>query len=89
MLLNFTRFELAIDDYDQCTKDAVSIYDGNDDTTPLINTICARKFSVDPITSSGNMVFIYFESNADYRKHGFEIQYSSVEGKAGCIIKAI
>ena len=89
MLLHFTRFELDNDDYDLCTNDAVSIYDGNAITAPLINTICARKFSVDDITSSGNMVFIDFESNYYYRRRGFEIQYSLVEGKTSCFIKAI
>ena len=81
--LHFSRFELDNFD-DRCYRDRVYIHDGRDALAQLTHTICSRKFSIDNITSSGNTVFVYFASDGYYRRRGFEIQYSSVEGKRGC-----
>ena len=84
----FTRFDLESCS-DTCNCDKVYIYDGSDATALLTHSICDQKFLVGDITSSGNTVFIYFGSNANYRYRGFEIRYSSVEGKAVNICKII
>ena len=86
--LEFTRFELA-SCRDTCDCDKVYIYDGSDATAPLTHLICHQKFLVGDITSSGNTVFVYFGSNASNRRRGFEIRYSSVDGKAANISKLI
>ena len=45
-------------------------------------TYVPRKFLVENITSSANTMFIEFASdNYNYGSRGFEIHYSSVEGK--------
>ena len=80
--LHFTRFDIH-SYYDTCSYDRVYIYDGSDTTAPLIHSICDNRFLVNYITSSGNTVFVYFLSDYRYRRSGFEIQYSSVEGKTG------
>ena len=80
---DFTRFYLESCS-DTCNCDKVYIYDGSDATAPLTHSICNQKFLVGDITSSGNSVFVYFESNGYNRYRGFEIRYSSVEGKTDC-----
>ena len=85
---DFTRFDLQSCS-DTCDCDKVYIYDGSDATAPMIHSICHQNFLVGDIISSGNTVFVYFGSNANYRRRGFEIQYSSVEGKAVNISKII
>ena len=81
--LHFNRFELK-NFWDTCQDDKVYVYDGGDATVTMLQTVCHVKFTAYDIISSGNMVFVYFESDHNERRHGFEIQYSSVEGKSGC-----
>ena len=80
--LHFSRYKFDLEQCDDtCNCDKVSIYDGSSATAPLIHSICSSKFLIDVVTSSGNTVFVYFESDTRNRRRGFEIQYSSVEGK--------
>ncbi|KAK2170749.1 hypothetical protein NP493_1143g00048 [Ridgeia piscesae] len=79
--LNFTRLDVHTYNDDRCSPDRVYIYDGSDTTAPLIHSICDLKFLVADIISSENTVFVYFVSDGQYRRRGFEIEYSSVEGK--------
>ena len=79
--LHFTRFDLYNYD-DTCRFAGVYIYDGSNTTAPLIHSICHSKFLVTDITSSGNTILVYFTSiSYGNTGHGFEIQYSSVDGK--------
>ena len=86
--LHFSRFEL---DYynDECVRDIVYIHDGRDALAQLTHKICLRTFSVDDIISSGNTIFVHFVSDGSRRGPGFEIQYSSFEGKTGCCSNVI
>jgi len=80
--LHFTSFDIPNCNYDTCGCDQVDIYDGSDATAPRIHYICSQKFLVENITSSANTMFIEFVSDNDnYGSRGFEIHYSSVEGK--------
>ena len=79
----FIRFNLESCS-DTCDCDKFYIYDGSDATALLTHSICHEKFLLGDITSSGNTVFVYFGSNANSRYRGFEIRYSSVEGKTDC-----
>ena len=67
-----------------CQCDSVIIYDGSSDLSSSIQTLCNTD-SRESITSSGNTVYAYFTSDGGDRYRGFEIQYSTVEGKTGCI----
>ena len=79
--MNFTRFD--IDDCGtDCTCDRLNIYDGSSDKSTLIKSFCGHE-TLTSITPSGNMVFIYFESDSSIAKEGFEVHYSTVEGKTG------
>ena len=58
--------------------DWVQFHDGNDSTAPLLG--CGKKwceFTPPTITSSDNMIFIEFHSDAGYVLSGFEIIYDA------------
>ena len=87
--LHFTSFDIPDSSGDHCDRETVYIYDGSDATAPRIHYICSPKFLVETITSSGNTIFVDFKSDDRYRRRGFEIQYSSIEGKTDCYNKSM
>ena len=64
-----------------CTCDKVNIYDGRDATAPLIRTLCTSVLRGN-VMSSGNELFVHFESDSSNRTRGFRIRYRAVGGKA-------
>ena len=84
--MNFTRFDIEACDGTDCTCDRLNIYDGSSDKSTLIKSFCGNE-TLTSITPSGNMVFLDFKSNDNNRYNnryaGFEIHYSTVEGKTG------
>ncbi|KAI0222014.1 Cubilin, partial [Lamellibrachia satsuma] len=74
--LHFIRFD--IEGYSSSCYDKVKIYDGNSTAAPLISSLCGGSLPEDIITS-GNTVFVYFDSDGSITKTGFRIQYSATE----------
>eukprot|EP00058_Branchiostoma_floridae_P026512 XP_002612003.1 hypothetical protein BRAFLDRAFT_86962 [Branchiostoma floridae] len=59
-----------------CIYDALKVYDGTDESAPLLGTYCGETNPLD-VTSSGGQMFITFSSDSSYTERGFIIQYSS------------
>ncbi|KAK2170759.1 hypothetical protein NP493_1143g01022 [Ridgeia piscesae] len=76
--LNFVNFTLP--NCSDCSCDKVNIYDGRNATAPLIHTLCGSDLPGN-VTSSGNELFIHFQSDGSNRIRGFRIRYSAIEGK--------
>ena len=83
MQLHFIRFD--IEGSSSSCYDKVKIYDGNSTAAPLVSSLCGSSLPEDIITS-GNNVFVYFDSDGSVTKTGFIIQYSATEGKADIIV---
>ena len=73
--LVFDRFRLEQSSH--CEYDSVTIYDGSDDTAPLLRTLCGSSRPGD-VTASGNVVSVYFSSDDTITSYGFRIQYRTV-----------
>jgi len=59
-----------------CCFDSVKVYDGADDSAPLIGLFCGGKLPEDLISSS-NYLFVSFKSDAYVRKDGFRSTYNT------------
>ena len=73
--LVFSLFRL--EQSSQCEYDSVTIYDGSDDTAPLLRTLCGSSRPPD-VTASGNVVSVYFSSDDSITSSGFRLQYRTV-----------
>ena len=83
--LQFLSFDFVV--RTSCRTTSVSIYDGNDTSTPLLNSFCRGSLPVDTI-SSGNTVLVYFKTGCSDTSGGFSVYYSAftpVEGTCYCI----
>jgi len=67
--LDFLRFSLA-------TEDSMFVYDGMDETAPLLAALTGSDLP-DALTSSGTSLFISFKSDNDNTDEGWLISYSS------------
>ena len=59
-----------------CCFDSVKVYDGADDSAPLLGLLCGDKLP-DDLISSSNYMFVSFKSDAYTRKEGFMIKYTT------------
>ena len=59
-----------------CCYDAVKVYDGADDSAPLLGLFCGDKLP-DDLISSSNYLFVSFKSDAYTRKNGFRTTYKT------------
>lgn len=73
--------ELDMEAHLECAYDHIEIYDGRDGKAPSLGRFCGTK-KPQPITSSGNKLFIRFFSDNSVQKKGFEASHSA--GKNRC-----
>uniref|UniRef100_A0A8B7TMF3 Cubilin-like n=1 Tax=Castor canadensis TaxID=51338 RepID=A0A8B7TMF3_CASCN len=90
VLLNFTDFDL------QTTDSCIMTYDGSNSATTRLASVCGRRQPENPITSSGNSLFVRFQSGSSRQSRGFRAQFKQVnhitlsfihfglEGSEGC-----
>ncbi|KAK2167772.1 hypothetical protein LSH36_24g07040 [Paralvinella palmiformis] len=66
-VLQLSFFNFSVEYTTDCNEESVTVYDGSDDSAPLIKTLCGELGDVvpDPITSNGTSLFIRFVSNDD------------------------
>ncbi|CAD6185221.1 unnamed protein product [Caenorhabditis auriculariae] len=77
LMLTFSTF--LVEEHSQCKYDAVSIYDGGDETSALAGVFCG--LTPPPVLlSSSNELFLAFSSDASVSRKGFQAQYTSVCG---------
>ncbi|NP_001003148.2 cubilin precursor [Canis lupus familiaris] len=74
ILLNFTDFDL--EPQDSC----ITAYDGLSSTTTRLASVCGRQQLTNPITSSGNSLFLRFQSGPSRQGRGFRAQFNQVCG---------
>ena len=77
MQLNFS--EIDVETHQTCNYDFVKIYNGPDETAPLLGRYCSRHAPAS-LTSSSNEVLIVFRSDSSNTGRGFSTSYTSVSG---------
>ena len=75
--LNFS--EIDVETHRTCNYDYVKIYNGPDETAPLLGSYCSRH-APSTLTSSSNEVLIVFKSDSSNTARGFSAAYTSVTG---------
>ncbi|BFZ17237.1 hypothetical protein BsWGS_20276 [Bradybaena similaris] len=75
--LRFRVFEL--EPHQECTYDHVVVFDGDDSSARSLGKFCGALVP-DPVTSSGNRMFMLFFSDASVQRKGFEAEHSTVCG---------
>ncbi|XP_006159809.2 LOW QUALITY PROTEIN: cubilin [Tupaia chinensis] len=74
VLLNFTDFDL--EPQDSC----LMAFDGLTSATTRLATVCGRQQLTNPITSSGNSLFVRFQSGPSRQSRGFRAQFKQACG---------
>uniref|UniRef100_A0A452U8T7 Cubilin n=1 Tax=Ursus maritimus TaxID=29073 RepID=A0A452U8T7_URSMA len=74
VLLNFTDFDL--EPQDSC----ITAYDGLSATTTRLSRVCGRQQLANPITSSGNSLFLRFQSGPSRQSRGFRAHFRQACG---------
>ncbi|XP_046557391.1 LOW QUALITY PROTEIN: bone morphogenetic protein 1-like [Haliotis rubra] len=75
--LTFHDFEL--EPHQECTYDHIIVFDGDDNSARSLGKFCGSK-QPDPITSSGNRMYMVFYSDASVQRKGFHAEHESVCG---------
>lgn len=75
--LDFLSFEL--ESHVDCIYDKLVVYDGDNENSSIIGTFC-NIIRPQPIRSSGNQMFVTFNSDESTNKKGFEVIPSTVCG---------
>ncbi|XP_066255144.1 cubilin [Euwallacea similis] len=80
--LNFD--EISIEKDSDCSFDYIEVFNGPDQTYPLMGKFCYQQPNHPvKLTSSGNNMFIHFIADNSYEGRGFNAYYSSVTGGCG------
>ncbi|KAM9673713.1 cubilin [Trichechus inunguis] len=74
VLLNFTDFDL--EPQDSC----IMAYDGFNSATTRLASVCGRQQPTNPLTSSGNTLFVRFRSGASRQSRGFRARFRQACG---------
>ncbi|XP_072014314.1 scavenger receptor cysteine-rich domain-containing protein DMBT1-like [Amphiura filiformis] len=70
-ILIFDDFNLQ--ESDNCTRDSVTIYDGNDETSPVIGRYCGSNIPV-YVPSTGNNSTLVFQTDSSETSTGYKVQ---------------
>ncbi|PVD37829.1 hypothetical protein C0Q70_00431 [Pomacea canaliculata] len=77
--IKLTFREFGLEPHQECTYDHVVLFDGDDNNARSLGLFCGGA-TPDPITSSGNSMYMVFYSDASVQRKGFEAEYESVCG---------
>ena len=75
--LSFTNIDIEPDP--SCGYDSLSIYNGPDETAPLLGRYCGTH-AASALTSSSSEVLIIFNSDLSNTGRGFQVTYNSISG---------
>ncbi len=75
--LNFT--EIDLETHSSCSYDYLQIFNGRDESAPVIGKYCSRHAAV-TLTSSSNEVVLKFSSDSSNTGRGFSVSYTSIAG---------
>lgn len=73
--------EFGLEPHQECTYDHIVVFDGDDTNARSLGVFCGSAVP-EPITSSGNTMFMVFYSDASVQRKGFEAEYQSGEALA-------
>jgi cubilin len=72
--MTFTSFDVEFEE--NCSYDALTIYDGSDHTDKSLGRLCGKVLPKDVITSS-NKALVTFESDNSVDGRGFQLDFFS------------
>ncbi|XP_017783006.1 PREDICTED: cubilin-like [Nicrophorus vespilloides] len=81
--VQFTIKDIDLERSDKCEYDYITFYNGVDDNYPAITKICYIGHNPLTITSTGNSMFVRFQSDSSYNGKGFSAEYSTIASKCG------
>jgi cubilin len=74
---------LVLEFHENCQFDYLNIYDGPNDSSPLLISLCGI-FIPDPIFLTSNVAFLNFVTDASVTYAGFDLTYTSNTVSSGC-----
>jgi len=66
---------MDLESSNNCTKDAVEVFDGVDDAAPLVGRFCGNTVPT-ALTSQGSALFVKFRSDYVGQMSGFRATYT-------------
>ncbi|XP_072037380.1 extracellular serine proteinase-like [Amphiura filiformis] len=76
----FSKFDL--EESANCINDSLTIYDGANDTSPLIGTFCKTEDIPDYLQATGRNLFAVFKTDSSVTAKGFSIRIRNRPGKS-------
>ncbi|XP_078616634.1 uncharacterized protein LOC144884937 [Branchiostoma floridae x Branchiostoma japonicum] len=75
-IVSLSVTSITLEEHPDCIKDSLTFYDGEGDDAPILRRLCG---SATPRTfySTGNTVFVKFQSNFNQEFEGFVVTYST------------
>ncbi|VEN57932.1 unnamed protein product, partial [Callosobruchus maculatus] len=74
--------ELEVESDASCIYDHIKVYNGMDSTYTLLTTVCSQKRNT-VVSTTGNFMFIEFQSDYSLRGRGFKANYSAIPTTCG------
>ncbi|XP_070539828.1 plasminogen-like [Ptychodera flava] len=81
--LNFNLFD--VEGAPNCVYDSVKVYDGIDDTAPLLENLCGHNLPL-PIVSTGTVMYVTFRTDFSVQRAGFSAYYTERDPSVTCAI---
>ncbi|XP_050535178.1 cubilin [Daktulosphaira vitifoliae] len=82
-IIQFQFFSLRIENHENCKYDFLTIRDGMNKNSPIIEKLCNTSIPP-PLLTSGSHAHIHFHSDSDSQDLGFQITYIALDGIPGC-----
>ncbi|XP_068129819.1 ovochymase-1 [Hyperolius riggenbachi] len=79
--LQLLIIDLALEDSPNCTWDTLSVYDGADNATRLLATLCGEKSRLS-LQSRGSSLTLHFHSDVSIGRRGFHLHYTAMNAEA-------
>lgn len=70
----FSEFE--VEQHQECAYDHLEVFDGDTEKSPILGRLCGSKIP-DPLTATGNQMFLRFISDASVQRKGFQATHST------------
>ncbi|CAB3228775.1 unnamed protein product [Arctia plantaginis] len=85
--INITITDVYMTDAENCSTDAIEIYNGPNINTPLLAKICHKGFT--SVTSDSNFMLVRFVKKSNLKDVNFNAYYHSTPLKCGGFIKSV
>lgn len=76
LLLNQAFSEFEVEQHQECAYDHLEVFDGDTEKSPILGRLCGSKIP-DPLTATGNQMFLRFISDASVQRKGFQATHST------------